>query len=257
MPSMSPWPSNKVIRSLPFQNTGLDYFGPLYIKRGSHVDRKKVCVWLVTCVTARAIHLEIVADLSAEEFLLALRRFTARWGKPQRIVLDNAPQFKLTKSSVDVAWENAIRDTDVQSLIVEQRIKWSFIVQLSPWMGEFYDRLVGISKMALRKATGKACLTMLQLQTLLTETEAIINSRPLTYLGEDLNDRIALTPSHFLSPNTKTGTPLIKNDGNIADPTYLPAKISSKETLLNTWKKGQNLLEAFWKLRRDDYLLRL
>ena len=132
MPSMSPWPSNKVIRSLPFQNTGLNYFGPLYIKRGSHVDRKKVWVWLVTCVTVRAIHLEIVADLSAEEFLLALRRFTARRGKPQRIVLDNAPQFKLTKSSVDVAWENAIRDTDDQSHIVEQRIKWSFIVQLSP-----------------------------------------------------------------------------------------------------------------------------
>ena len=186
----------------------------------------------------RAIHQEIVADLSAEKFLLALRRFIARGGKPQQIVLDNAPQFKLTKSSVDVAWENAIRDSDVQSHIAEQRIKWSFIVQLSPWMGGFYERLVGISKMALRKAIGKACLTMLQLQTFLTETEAIINSRPLVYLGEDLNDRIAPTPSHFLSPNMKTGTPLIKNDGKIADPTYLPTKILPKETLLNTWKKG-------------------
>ena len=109
--------------------------------------------------------------------------------------------------------------------------------------------------MALRKAIGKTCLTMLQLQTFLTETEAIINSRPLVYLGEDLNDSTARTPSHFLSPNTKTGTPLIINDDNIADPTYFPAKLSSKETFLNTWKKGQNLLEAFWKLRRDDYLL--
>ena len=50
---------------------------------------------------------------------------------------------------------------------------------------------------------------------------------------------------------------MIKNDGNTADPTYLPAKISSKQTLLNTWKKRQNLLEAFWKLYRDDYLLSL
>ena len=77
-----------------------------------------------------------------------------------------------------------------------------------------------------------------QLQTFLTETEAIFNSRPLVYLGEDLNDRTALTSSHFLSPNTKTDNPLIKNDDNIADLTYLPAKISSKETLLNTWKRG-------------------
>ena len=108
----------------------------------------------------RAIHLEIIADLCAEEFLLALHRFIARRGKPQQIVLDNAPQLKLTKSSIDVAWENAIRDSDVQSHIAEQRIKWSFTVQLSSWMGGFYERLLGISKMALRKAIGKACLTM-------------------------------------------------------------------------------------------------
>ena len=193
----------------------------------------------------RAIHLEIVADLSAEEFLLALHLFIVRRGKPQQIVLDSAPQFRLTKSSLDVVWENAIRDSDVQSHIAKQRIKWSFIIQLSSWMGGSYERSVGISKTALRKAIGKACLTMLQLQTFLTETEAIINSRPLVYLGEDLNDGIALTPSHFLSPNTKTGTPLIKTDGKIADPTYLPTKMSPKETLLNTWKKGQNLLEVF------------
>ena len=118
---------------------------------------KKVWVCFFNCVAVRAIHLEIVADLSAEEFLLALRCFIARRGKPQQIVLDNAPQFKLTKSSVDVAWENAIRDLDVQSHIAEQRIKWSFIVQLSPWMGGFYERLAVISKMALRKAIRKAC----------------------------------------------------------------------------------------------------
>ena len=220
---MSPWPRNKVIRSLPFQYTGLDYFGPLYIKRGNHVDRRKVWVWLFTCVAVRAIHLEI-----AEEFLLVLRRFIARRAKPQQIVLDNAPQFKLTKSSVDIAWENVLGDLDVQSHIAEQKIKWSFIVQLSPWMGGFNERLVGISKMALRNAIGKTFLTMLQLQTFLTETEAMINSRPLVYLGEDLNDRAALTPSHFLSPNTKTGTPLIKSDDNIAGPTCVPAKVSSK-----------------------------
>ena len=83
--------------------------------------------------------------------------------------------------------------------------------------------------MALWKANRKTCLTMLQLQTFLTETEAIINSRTLVYLGEDLNDRILLTPPHLLLPNTKTGTPLILNDDNVADPTYFPAKTSSKE----------------------------
>ena len=257
IPSMTLWPSNKMIRSLPFQCTGLDYFGPLYIKRGNHGDRRKVWVSLFTCAAVRASHLEIVADLSAEEFVLALRRFIARRGKPQQIILDNAPQFKLRRSSVDVAWESAVRDRDVQLHIVEQRTKWSFIVQLFPWIGGFYETFVGISKMALRKAIRKTCITMLQIQTFLTETEAIINSRPFIYLGVDLNDRTKLTHSHFLSPNTKTDTPLIRKDDDIEDPTYSPAKISSKETLLKTWKKGQNLLEIFWKLWRDDYPLSL
>ena len=64
--------SDKVIRSLPFQCTGLAYFDPLYIKCGNHADRRKVSVCLFTCVTVRAIHLEIVAHLSAEKCLLAL-----------------------------------------------------------------------------------------------------------------------------------------------------------------------------------------
>ena len=117
--SISPWSSNKVIRSLPFQYTGLDNFGPLQIKCGNHADRRKVWVCLYTCVAASAIHLQIVADLTAEEFLLVLRRFIARQGKPQQIVLDNALQFKWTTSSVDVAWENAVRDPDVQLHITE------------------------------------------------------------------------------------------------------------------------------------------
>ena len=90
MPSISLWSSDKVIRSLPFQCTGLAYFDPLYIKCGNHADRRKVSVCLFTCVTVRAIHLEIVAHLSAEKCLLALWRFIARRGKPQQIVLDNA-----------------------------------------------------------------------------------------------------------------------------------------------------------------------
>ena len=126
-------------------------------------DRRKVWVCLFTFVAVRAIHLKIVADLSVEEILLALRRFIARWGKPKQIVLDNASQFELTKSSVDVPWENAIRDLNVQLHMAKQRIKRSFIVQLSPWMGGFYERLVEISKMALQKAIGKTCLTILGL----------------------------------------------------------------------------------------------
>lgn len=63
----------------------------------------EVWVCFFTCVAVRAIHLGIVADLTAEKNFPALRCFIVRWGKQQQIILDNRPQFKLARSSVDVA----------------------------------------------------------------------------------------------------------------------------------------------------------
>ena len=226
------------------------------IKDHQNIERRKAWVCIFTCVAVRAIHLEIVEDLSAEAFIQTLRRFIARRGTPKEIISDNASQFKLAKSSMDMAWSNMIQDIEVQSYVAGQGIKWNFIVELSPWMGGFYERLVGSSKMALRKTIGRKCLTMLQLQTFLTETEAVLNSRPLTYVGEEINDTVIITPAHFLSMNTKTGTPQLGTSEDIEDPTYNDNP-STKEILLNTWMKGQNDLETFWKVWKDDYLLNL
>ena len=104
-------------------------------------------------------------------------------------------------------------------------------------MGGFHEVLVGISKITLRKAIGKNMSHNVTTPNLFDINKAIINSRPPVYLGEELNDTTALTPSHFLSLNTKTVTLLIKSYDKIDNPTYLLAKISSKETLFNTWKK--------------------
>ena len=93
---MAPWPTHKVIRSKAFTNTGLDYFGLFYIRQGK--DQVKVWVCLFTCITVRAIHLELVEDMTAEQFLPALCRFIARCGKSDQIILDNALNFKTTKN---------------------------------------------------------------------------------------------------------------------------------------------------------------
>ena len=71
-------------------------------------------------------------------------------------------------------------------------------------MGAFDERLAGSSKTALRESINKNYLTSLQLQTFLSEAEAVLSSIPLLYARDDLNDGIAITPSQFLSPNTKT-----------------------------------------------------
>ena len=148
MPKMAQWPKSKVARSAPFTYVGLDYLGPVYIKNGT--EKKKAWICLFTCITVRAIHLEVVEDITADQFLLALRRFVARRGAPVQIIPDNAKQFKATKETMDNAWEHVVHHPDIVTYVNNQRIKWSFIIELSPWMGGFYERLVGITKNTLK-----------------------------------------------------------------------------------------------------------
>ena len=195
--------------------------------------------------------------MSAEQFLLCLRRFISRRGKPKEIISDNASQFKLAKSTVDEAWKFATTSPDMQSYLANEGIKWSFIIELAPWMGGFYERLVGLVKQALRKSIGKICLNIVQLETILTEVAAVVNSRPLVYVGADLNSGFALTPGDFLSLNPKTGVPcLATEDEQPQDPDFVE-RLSSAQKLLETWKKGQKHLNTFWKLWFDEYVLSL
>ena len=94
-----------------------------------------------------------------------------------------------------------------------------------------------------------------QLLTVLKEAEAIINSRPLVYTGDDINSGITLTPAHFLSLNPNVGPSNFSREDN-HDISFRP-KVNSTENLILIWKKGLKHLEKFWQVWRDDYLLNL
>ena len=121
-------------------------------------------------------------------------------------------------------------------------------------MGGFYERLVGLVKRSLRKSVGRNLLTDTQLETLIKEIEAVVNSRPLVYVGDDIDSSLVLTPGHFLTLNPKTGVPELEFEIN--DPDFTPYE-SSADRLIQIWKKGQRFLNGFWKLWREDYLLSL
>ena len=163
---MAPWTKNKVTESTPFEQTGLDYFESLYIKQNN--ERKKAWVCIFTCITLRAIHPELVEDRTLEQFLLALRRFVVCPGKPNKIISDNAPHCQVTKNAIDILRENVISNPSVHVYLNNERIKRTFIIELSPWMGRFYERLIGITKRSPRKSIDKLLLTSLQLKTALS-----------------------------------------------------------------------------------------
>ena len=93
MPVMPPLPAERVSESPPFTYTGVDYFGPLFIK--TNKIREKVWVCLYTCLVTRAVHLEMMHDMSTQQYLLGFRRFVARHSCPKKVISDNAAQFKL------------------------------------------------------------------------------------------------------------------------------------------------------------------
>ena len=87
-------------------------------------------------------------------------------------------------------------------------------------------------KRSLRKALGKACLTSEQLLTLLEEAEAVINTRPLTYVGEDIHSFVTLTPAHFLLLNPKEGSPSYNLQDNTVDTDYNPQTTSAERLVV-------------------------
>ena len=102
-------------------------------------------------------------------------------------------------------------------------------------------------------------MTLTQLQTIITEVESVVNSRPFIYVHNDLENEI-ITQAHFLSLNSKTRKPVLQNideDDNQNDPDYQNEDISKAKKLLVTWKKGNRHLEQLQQVWRDRYLLSL
>lgn len=178
----------------------------------------------------------------------------ARHEKPEEIISDNASQFKLASETKDKFWRQILKEKEVVTYAASENIKWKYIIELAPWMGGFYDRLIRLVWGSLRKSIGKLCLIYEQLLTILKEVEAVINSHPLVYVGDDINSHVALTPSYFLTLNPRIVIPACDNDYDDGD--YSPQEYSA-DRLLTNWKKGLKHLDRFRKIWRDDYLISL
>jgi hypothetical protein len=155
---------------------------------------------------------------------------------------------------MDQAWGNILADPNLKNYAAQEGITWTYITELAPWMGGFYERLIRLIKQSLKKTLGRGCVTKSQMHTLLTEVEAVVNSRPLVYVGADWEDGVILTPAHFLSLNVLRELPT--QEEPLDDPDFV-SKIGSAERIVQIWSKGQKALNQFWKVWRDVYLLSL
>ena len=94
---MPPILTERVSASAPFTHVGVDYFGPLFMKVTRQTQKVWVCLY--TCLATRAIHLDLMNNMTTQQFLLGFRRFIVRHGKPNKIISDNAATFKLASDT--------------------------------------------------------------------------------------------------------------------------------------------------------------
>ncbi|MFH4983905.1 hypothetical protein AB6A40_010614 [Gnathostoma spinigerum] len=250
LPQMPNLPETRVMRSSPFKYTGVDYFGPLEVRR----DKERMKVWgcLFTCLTVRAIHIEVVLGLTSEEFINAFRRFIARRGTPILMISDNATTFKGAESALKRAWTTMNMNENLENFAAGKGITWNYITSHAPWKGGFYERLIGIVKSSLKKALGRRILSLDDFTTLLCEIEATVNSRPLTYVYEEIEAKI-VRPIDFIIPFSVVQVP--DHEIEMDDTDYTPP--SERESLWERFKGTLKYLNRFWKIWRDEYLLSL
>lgn len=192
-----PLPLNRVRDATAFEVVGIDLGGPLYLEN----DCKS---WFVpfTCAVYRAIHLELVTSLSSMEFIQALRRFIARRTRPSVIYSDNGLNFTGTENLLaQLNWD------EILSSSTAQRIKWIFNPPSAPWWGGWWERIIGMVKQLLRRILGKALVSYEEMVTILCDCEWTINSRPITYMNDDIEELIPLTPMMFLNEKRSCEVP--------------------------------------------------
>lgn len=192
----APLPRDRLSMATPFKVTGTDFAGPLYIATELN-EREKCYVMLFSCAVIRAVHLEIVPNLSTNSCMNAVRGFVARWGVPDIIYSDNAKTFK--RASLEFHEVNKIvASEEIQNFASKHRISWRFTVERAACWGGFWERMVKLIKDTLKWSIGRRTLNYEECDTILSVVEATVNSRPLTYVSKDIDNFMILTPAHLL-----------------------------------------------------------
>ncbi|XP_049865557.1 uncharacterized protein LOC126366489 [Pectinophora gossypiella] len=243
-PLMGDLPTNRLTPGYPFENVGVDYAGPIASasRQGRGCRIVKVYIAIFVCFSTKAIHLELVGDLTSNNYLLALRRFMSRRGKPVSIYSDNGTSF--VGASNDLSQFLLDSGNSLSENVANEGINFRFIPAYSPHFGGLWEAGVKSTKFHLQRVLGHCHLTYEELNTTLVQIEAILNSRPLTPMSSDPEDLMPLTPGHFI-----IGRPL----------TSLPARdlTSYSSNHLNRYQRIEQLRQHFWSRWYKEYVSQL
>lgn len=241
---MADLPADRLEQAPPFTYVGVDVFGPWPVvtrrTRGGQANSKRWAV-LFTCLCIRAIHIEVIEDMSSSAFINALRRFVAIRGKVKQFRSDRGTNFVGATADLRIDTVN-VEDEGVRKVLFNSGSVWIFNTPHSSHMGGAWERMIGITRRILDYVLKDVRnLTHEVLVTLMAEVNAIVNSRPLVPVSYDSEVPEILTPSILLTQKT--------------DIDEQPAcELNTKDLYKAQWKRVQHLSDLFWARWKRDYL---
>ncbi|XP_055633267.1 uncharacterized protein LOC129773651 [Toxorhynchites rutilus septentrionalis] len=242
-------PTTRVTPTRPFAVCGIDYCGPVYIK--SPVRNRtptKAYIAIFVCFATRAVHIELVSDMSTPAFMAALRRFVARRGKMKEIHSDNGTAFKGAANELHRLYamlkSNQTERKQIHDWCAENEIIWRFIPPRAPHFGGLWEAAVKSAKHHLLREIGNVNVGYEDMCTLLAQIEMCLNSRPLVPIPTDPSDLEVLTPGHFLIGASFQAVP----ENNLCD---IP------DNRLTHFELAQKRFQRIWSRWAPEYLQQL
>lgn len=245
-PIMAPLPIGRVTESRPFANTAMDFGGPFEMVpsklRKTTVLKGYFCVF--TCLAVRAIHIEVVSELTSEAFLGGLHRFVSRRGPPSMIICDNGRNFCGAARQLDEVSEFLKKNEDkIISFASSLSITFKFHPPYASNFAGIVESQVKAIKNLLYRCLTTRKLTYEEYSTVFARIEAQINQRPLTVVTSNPDDLDILTPGHFLVHGHLGAVPEMPTDDNA--------------TYRCRWTALKQICQRFWKRWKSHYLNQL